>query len=888
MKKVLLFIFCCTIVNIYSQENVTSKTQQEAAHAVIQRLLGEDIANFFMVEIISNSDKDFFEVKSIGEKIILRGDSGVSACRGLKWYLNNMYNCSISWREDNLQIDLPLKKVDKDVKIESPFKYRYIFNYCVFGYSFAFWDWQKWERMIDILAFNGINMPLALLGQEAAWQKTYEKFGLSKSDLNDFFSGPAFFPWQWMGNLDGWGGILPQSVIDKQMNLQKMILARQRSLGMRPVLAGFSGHIPKALIKKYPELKVNKLSWAGFPETYSLSWEEPIFKEISKEFIKVQSEIYGTDNLYAIDPFNEMEPKQKDTEFVSNMAKTIYNSMNDADPNGIWVIQTWCFKSPELPNHYWNTERTKAFFDAVPDKRMIALELHAESWYYTGWRKQSGWYGKPWIWSIVQNFGDRVDLYGGLTQIFDNYNKMQNSTEKGNIQGMGIMMEGLGYNPIVYELVFDMMWGDGVKSLEEWKIFYLKKRYGDVTENLKLAWGYIFSKRYSTYLLKDISPICYSPSLSNKDISVETELIKAWELMTLEVDNYKESSTFAYDYIHLTREVLSQFSGHYQYLLNKAWKRKNLREVKKIGDDFLNFIKDFDSLLYKQKDFRLEEWINDARNLGGSKEEADLMERNAKIQITRWTLGDDPWGLNNYAVKEWSGYLSEAIYPQWEEIISSMVESLSRGGKTRTFTVNKIFSHNKKNKFIENWIDSASGSYKGVEYATDEKINFARSLFSKYHPQIIKSAGNNETSSSEGILVGKKVIKSDKGSVVGLKNLNDGKVDFSGARIFRSTEYVVFDLGEKKNIYGFNLISETNWGRPVLYKIDISEDGDIWQTAVDQSNNATPPPKNGYLHTFKIFHPEGLKARFIRLIILNEQSSVVVKEFKAFGVNDEF
>ncbi len=50
----------------------------------------------------------------------------------------------------------------------------------------AFWDWEQWERMIDWMAMNGINMPLAPMGQEIIWQRVYKKYGLTEKDLEDF------------------------------------------------------------------------------------------------------------------------------------------------------------------------------------------------------------------------------------------------------------------------------------------------------------------------------------------------------------------------------------------------------------------------------------------------------------------------------------------------------------------------------------------------------------------------------------------------------------------------------------------------------------------------------------------------------------------------------
>ena len=66
------------------------------------------------------------------------------------------------------------------------------------------------------MALNGINFPLSITGQNAVWNKVYKQVGFSKEELKDFFSGPAYFNWFWMGNLDGWGGPLPESFMKRQ------------------------------------------------------------------------------------------------------------------------------------------------------------------------------------------------------------------------------------------------------------------------------------------------------------------------------------------------------------------------------------------------------------------------------------------------------------------------------------------------------------------------------------------------------------------------------------------------------------------------------------------------------------------------------------------------
>ena len=74
-------------------------------------------------------------------------------------------------------------------------RFRYYQNVCTFSYSSVWWNWTRWQREIDWMALNGINLPLAFTGQEAIWQRVYHKIGLTQQELDSFFGGPAFLAW---------------------------------------------------------------------------------------------------------------------------------------------------------------------------------------------------------------------------------------------------------------------------------------------------------------------------------------------------------------------------------------------------------------------------------------------------------------------------------------------------------------------------------------------------------------------------------------------------------------------------------------------------------------------------------------------------------------------
>ena len=856
--------------------SVSAAQQRVAALDVIGRLLGEQTAAQFRVEILAPGDgagrADRFEVEAVGDRIVLRGTNGVSACRGLKWYLNEVCHRSISWRGDNLNLPQRLPRDFAPHREATPYEYRYIFNNCIFGYSMAWWQWPEWERMLDVLAFNGINMPAMLLGQEKIWQETYMEMGLDARDLDSFFAGPAWYPWQWMGNLDGWGGPTPQSVIDGQCELQKKILARARQLGMKAVLPGFSGHIPKALVERTPGLKCHTMEWWGFGPTYILDWQDPAFKKISSIFMRRQRETYGTDHYYNIDPFNEMTPPSSEKSYLSNMAKTIFSCIDESDPEGIWVLMTWFCKTPDAT---WTPERTKDFFDAVPDNRMLALELWGENWQGTGWYRQGGWYGKPWVWSILQNFGNRVDIYGGLPQIFENHARMQKAPDKGNIRGMGIMTEGLGYNPVVYELVFDMMWGQGVTDLEKWKQDYLLKRYGSVPEPVRKAWDILYSTRYNRSELVDCSPLCFAPRLVS-ETEIDASLFEAWGLMLDAAPKLGDNPAYQFDLVNVGREAMGILAPCYAIGIQQALDKKDADGVTTAGAKMLAYIRDFDRLLGTNEHLLLGKWVAGSRSWGSSEKEKALLEWGAKRQITDWG-----GKIGSYAIKEWSGAIADRMAPAWEKYLAAMEENL-RAGKP----FDRVAATSKSQELIKAWPDRRG------DFPTEpvgNAVEVSRELFNKYRADTAaapKSVGMEELWKSErvpGLAMGKPVAATGMEPGFKAQLAVDGKLrgGFWGAKAPAS---LTVDLLEPREVAAFRVYPYRGDNRYYQYTIEVSADGKNWMQVVDMSANTEPASIKGHSHPFTA----GYTFRYARLNMLKNSAnpSVHVIEFKILSPAD--
>jgi len=76
------------------------------------------------------------------------------------------------------------------------------------------------------------------------WKKFYMSLALIESEIDAYFSGPAFLAWQKIWNLKGWGGPLNDAWIEAQKDLQLQTLNKTSEFEMVNVLPGFVGHAP--------------------------------------------------------------------------------------------------------------------------------------------------------------------------------------------------------------------------------------------------------------------------------------------------------------------------------------------------------------------------------------------------------------------------------------------------------------------------------------------------------------------------------------------------------------------------------------------------------------------------------------------------------------------
>jgi len=812
----------------------------KAGEGLVGRLLPKHEKSFVFESIPADNGRDVFELETRGGKTVIRGNSGVSMAVGLNWYLKYFCRCHVSWCGRQLKLPDPLPKVQPKVRRTSWAPRRYFLNYCCFGYSLPWWDWPQWERLIDWMALNGVNMPLSVTGQEAVWQAVCKRLGLSDSQIGAFLAGPPYLPFGWMGCLDGWGGPLPQSWIDQHAELQKKILARQRAFGMTPVLQGFTGHVPPAVKDKFPKARLHKIRWIEW-QTHLLDPLDPLYARIAKLFLEEQTKRFGTDHLYAADTFIEMVPPSGDEKFLASLSKAIYAGMTSTDPKAVWVLQGWAFM---YKRSFWTQPRIKAFLDAVPNDRMIVLDLFCET--TPMWTRTRAFCGKPWVWCNVQTFGCKVAMGGTLNRTAAALPAARRDPKAGRLVGAGFVNEGLDYNPVVYDLMFEMPWRKDAVDLNTWIRDYSRHRYGQANEDAEKAWRilkdtiYVAPQRGGSFITR--VPTLRTGGVPRGHVS----LGRAWRSLLRAADKLGDADTYRFDLVNITRQVLTNQAAVLHRDLADAHRAKDAKRFAEASGRFLRLIADLDELLATRKEFLLGPWLEDAKRWGAKPAERARFEWNARRVLTLWGTGK---AIRDYARREWSGMLSGYYAKRWEVFCGQVGKALVAG---KPFD-NRAFAA-KLLKWEFEWSDRTE------TYPTRPKgdsVAVARKLWAKY--------GGAFKPDAISLTTGKPVTCSHALGPHPANLANDG--------LARSTDsYWATDTAQHKEAWWrVDLGKPTTVSRVVVvgyygdkryygFTVETSADGKAWRMVADRRDNKAFSTPKGYTCRFA-----ARKVRYIRI-----------------------
>ncbi|KRZ96154.1 Alpha-N-acetylglucosaminidase [Trichinella sp. T8] len=614
--------------------------------SAVQKLLNRisfGLADFYVLEIdhTLSDNSEMVLVKSwkdVRNRTLIKGTSGVALAFGVNAHLRNMYDVHIAW--DGIRVELPaiVSPPHKQMMFKSIGRYRYFGNVCTFSYSFAWWNWSRWEYFIDWMALNGINLPLAHVGNEVVWKS--------------------------------WQGPLTETWHQDQLVLQKRILKRMVEFGMLPILPTFAGHVPDGFRRIFPTANLLSAKCWIFNSTYSclkfVHPSDPLFLQIGKAYMQKLENYFGLFHAYSADPFNEMVPNTFDVMFLRNVSFAIYNVM---------VLQSWMFLSSE---RWLENENAKHFLTAVPTGSILVVDLYAEE--YPLYEKFSGFYNQPFIWCMLHNFGGVQGLYGNLARINQ---KLADVSTVSNISmvGTGLSMEGIDQNYVVYQMALDRFWSPNNQKCSiaynvtvDWKqtsyrhnnvycaehIFFHCKLNSVIDEDTR-NW---LKNRFLSNDHHNIGILTLRPKFGMKEqgVGITKSIYTAWGAFLQSSRTCQESEIYINDLVELTKHALMLTGA-------KLYEQLQASYIRKYGQEFLEnaaaverVLSDLEWISKTHSRSMLSKWIEIARSNGKTAAQSDQLEENLRMQVTIW----GPQGeIVDYARKQWAALFSEYYLPRW-------------------------------------------------------------------------------------------------------------------------------------------------------------------------------------------------------------------------------
>ena len=827
------------------QEKANAETESEVS-ALVGRVLGEEyIPQFeFDIDDLKSNGKDAFRIEASERKIKISGPNGISLASGFNWYLKNVCNLNydplcVSNMDAPKTLPLPQGITQK----QTPYDYKYALNFCTYSYTMAFWNWDEYEPFIDWCAMNGINLMLDVLGQEEVQRRTLKHFGYTDQEIKEYLSGPGYYAWFYMANMQSFGGPLPDSWFEQRTELARKVHDRMSVYGISPVFLGYAGQVPLDFQEKNPEaVLLDQGSWSGFSRppmlsTYVEEGQEDYFSKVADVYYEEMKNVYGDiTDYYAVDPFHE--GGRPGNLSLTRIAETVQNKMKEHDEDAVWVIQNW------------QSNPTNAFIQGLDKEDALILDLYADNQPNHASRNEydggSG-EGTPWIWNMLHSFGGRMG-FNGMPEILAAI--PEDLSESEYMRGIGVTAESLATNPLLYEMIYDMGWEVNSVNVQDYISDYFCSRYGVRSQNIEKAWDIMvdtaYFKRRDRQRAEDsiinarpgfgVTKACiYYTAEIDYDKAEFEQILK---LYLQEYETLKDNEAYLYDLADITRQVLANASYEYYRSFEDAWLAGDYETFRTMADRFLEIIDLQDRVLSTQDEFLTGRWIENARNMLEDADDwtKDLFEFNARAQISTWggKSAANSGGLHDYSNRQWNGITGTLYKTRWQVWIDLLDDSARNKEWARPsvsadqwFEIEYRWANQKDNGFLTEASDEdlQALAQQALEQYTVNNVSAASDEEDRTNLALNKPASTNPDTTPNRPLA--------------------QAVDGDTNTLWVNPEYPAYievDLQGTYEIDGIDLYFERpaeDMSNPVVfaYQIEIMNENDEWVTVVDESEN---------------------------------------------------
>ena len=393
----------------------------------------------------------------------------------------------------------------------------------------------------------------------------------------------------------------------------------------------------------------------------------------------------------------------------------MYRTLTAVDSKAEWMQMSWMFYHDRKD---WTLPRVKALLSGVPTGKMSLLDYHCEN--VEIWQNTDKFYGQPYIWCYLGNFGGNTTITGNVKE---SGARLDNALANGgkNMLGIGSTLEGLDVVQFPYEYIFAKAWSNSQKD-ETWINHLADRHYGEPNENVRKAWDILFNDVYvQVPRTLGILPN-YRPALINNDKRIginydNKKLIEAWSLL-LDIDK-ASTNEIQIDLITVGRQVLGNYFTKVKNRFDSAYYKQDANAMRYNAEILHSLLSDIDALNSFNYRCTIEPWIQEARNYATTPEIADYYEKNARNLITTWG-----GKLNDYASRTWAGLINDYYAKRWEVYTSTLIDAVQNYA-----TLDAQEMKTKMEAVENNWVNSTAKIETMKRY---DILSFSRMIYNKY------------------------------------------------------------------------------------------------------------------------------------------------------------
>lgn len=449
--------------------------------------------------------------------------------------------------------------------------------------------------------------------------------------------------------------------------------------GIDPVFPGFYGTVPHDFADKKKAKVIRQGNWGAFKRPDILDVQDPYFKQVAKSYYTTIQKLYGKNIKYfSGDPFHEGGISTGVD--LGLTGKAIQEQMQQYFPNSIWVLQGW------------QSNPKKALIAQTNKTKLLVQELFGEN--TNNWETRKAYDSTPFIWGIVNNFGERPGLNGKLERFVNEVNRAKNSPFKSYLKGVGILPEGIFNNPVSYDLVLELPWHEEKIDVKNWVKSYVLSRYGQADSNIVAAWDIFLQTIYSNPGHQEGPPeniLCARPGLDVTSVSTWSNIKKGYdtvlfakgvELFASSFDKFKGKETYNRDLIQFAGQVISNRSDNIYSLLKNAYAEKDVSAFASLSTLFLHQHDLLDNLYKTDSETLLSTYAPKAYTYFDNQADKVNNLENAIRLVTYWGSDNrDADDLHEYAYKEWSGLILPYYKERWQLYFKNVLASMRNNSK---------------------------------------------------------------------------------------------------------------------------------------------------------------------------------------------------------------